>query len=125
MPRVAPRAASVFPGKGRIDAKTGDFIPSIEVGNMAEARTVVLASDAISATTLLQIEPWLCGGELAILPYQKPWMRLDYGFITLRRRMLSPATEIYMQRVREIEQQQVQRNRVLMSQWVPEADGRE
>jgi DNA-binding transcriptional LysR family regulator len=121
LPRVAPRVASIFPGKGRIDAKTGDLIPSIEVGNMAEARTIVLTSDAISATTLLQIEPWLRSGELDILRYRKPWMKLDYGFITLRRRMLSPATELYMQLVRAIEKEQAQRNRELMSQWLPES----
>ena len=47
-------------------------------------------------------------------------MKLDYGFITLRRRMLSSATELYMQRVREIETEQVRQNRELMSQWLPE-----
>lgn len=124
LPRIAPRVASVFPGKGHIDPKTGDLIPLIEVGNMAEARTIVLASDAISATTLLQIEPWLHSGELGILPYRKPWMKLDYGFIYLRQRMLSPATEVYMQLVREIENEQAQRNRELMTQWLPESGGR-
>jgi DNA-binding transcriptional LysR family regulator len=122
--RVPPRMAHNFPGKSSIDAKTGDLIPSIEVENLPTARTVVLGSDAFSATTPLQIEPWLRSGELGILPYEAPWMRLGYGFIYLRHRMLSPATEVYMQLVREIEKEQARRNRELMRQLVPESGTR-
>ncbi len=39
-----------------------------------------------------------------------------HGFIYLRQRMLSPATELFMQLVREIEKEQAQRNRELMRQ---------
>jgi hypothetical protein len=38
--------------------------------------------------------------------------------------MLSPATEVYMQLVREIEKEQARRNRELMRQLVPESGTR-
>jgi len=37
------------------------------------------------------------------LPFQAPWTRLDYGFITLKGRTASPAAEAFMAMVREIE----------------------
>ena len=120
MLRVAPRAASLLPGKSSIDAITGDLVPSIEVDELATARAVVRASNAFSLMTPLQIEPWLQSGEFKVLPFRAPWLKLEYGFIRLRKRMLSPATELYMQLVREIEKGQEKRNRELMNQLVPE-----
>ena len=120
MLRVPPRAANLFPGKSSIDAITGDLAPSIEVDELATARAVVRASDAFSVMTPLQIEPWLQSGEFKVLPFRAPWLKLEYGFIRLRKRMLSPATELYMQLVREIEKEQAKRNRELMGQLVPE-----
>jgi DNA-binding transcriptional LysR family regulator len=120
MLRVPPRLASKFPGKSSIDAITGDLIPSIEVDELATARAVVRASDAFSVMTPLQIEPWLRSGEFSVLPFRAPWLRLEYGFIRLQKRMLSPATELYMQLAREIEKELGKRNHELMNQLVPE-----
>ena len=119
MLRVPPRAANRFPGKSSIDAITGDLIPSIEVDELATARAVVRASDAFSVMTPLQIEPWLQSGEFKVLPFRAPWLKLEYGFIRLQKRMLSPATEVYMQLVREIEKKLAKRNHELMNQLVP------
>ncbi|MEA3302896.1 MAG: LysR family transcriptional regulator [Pseudomonadota bacterium] len=120
MLRIPPRLASRFPGKSSIDAITGDLVPSIEVDELATARAVVRASNAFSVMTPLQIEPWLLSGEFAVLPFRAPWLKLEYGFIRLQKRMISPATELYMQLVREIEQEQAKRNHELMNQLVPE-----
>ncbi len=119
MLRVPPRIASRFPGKSSIDAITGDLIPSIEVDELSTARAVVRASDAFSVMTPLQIEPWLNSGEFKVLPFRASWLKLEYGFIRLRQRILSPATELYMQLVREIEKELANRNRELMNQLVP------
>jgi DNA-binding transcriptional LysR family regulator len=120
MLRVPPRAASQFPGKSSIDAITGDLVPSIEVDELATARAVVRASDAFGVMTPLQIEPWLRSGEFSVLPFRAPWLKLEYGFIRLQKRMLSPATELYMQLVREIEKKLAKRNHELMGQLIPE-----
>ena len=120
MLRVAPRAASLLPGKSSIDAITGDLVPSIEVDELSTARAVVRASDAFGLMTPLQLKPWLHSGEFEILPFRAPWLKLEYGFIRLQKRMLSPATELYMQLVRKIEKEQAKRNHELMNQLVPE-----
>jgi hypothetical protein len=39
-----------------------------------------------------------------------PWLKLDYGFIYLKNRMLSPAAERFMKIVREIETDLTVRN---------------
>lgn len=113
--RLPSRVADVFPGKTRLDRETGELIPSIEVDDLATARNIVQRSDAFGAATPVQIEPWLRSGELRALPFDAPWMRLDYGFIHLRNRMLSPAAVVYMQLVRDIDRELGRHNAKLMS----------
>lgn len=117
--RVPPRGAELMPGQGHIEADTGDRIPHVEVDDLATARAVVLASDAFSAATPVQIEPWLRGDEFRVLPFRANWLRLNYGFITLQDRMLSPATELFMRLVRQIEAGVAARNRELMDELSP------
>ena len=81
---------------------------------------VVANSDAFGVATPLQIEPWLRSGEFRVLPFDAPWMELDYGFIYLRNRMLTPAAEAYMRLVTRIEEEVQSRNQALMQQL---ADG--
>jgi hypothetical protein len=70
--------------------------------------------------TPLQIEPWLQSGEMKALPFRAPWMKLNYGFIYLRSRVLSPATVFYMELVRKIENGIARHNRELMRQIASE-----
>lgn len=116
IPRLPPRGFGVFPGKTRLEADTGDVLPAIEVDNLTSARMVVAASDAFGIATPVQIEPWLRSGEFRVLSFQRPWMELDYGFIHLRNRMLSPAAEVYMALVRSIEDEVRDRNEALMAE---------
>ncbi|HOW74588.1 MAG TPA: LysR family transcriptional regulator [Candidatus Competibacteraceae bacterium] len=115
--RVPPRGAGLVPGKSDLDAETSDLIPQIEVDDIASARAIILVSDAFGMATPLQIEPWLHSGELCVLPYRAPWLKLDYGFIYLKNRMLSPAAELFMKIVREIETDLTVRNRELIDQF--------
>ncbi len=108
--RVPPRGMGLVPGKSELDVETGDLIPHIEVDDVASARAIIRVSDAFGMATPLQIEPWLRSGELCVLPYKAPWLKLDYGFIYLRNRMLSPAVERFMKIVREIETDLTVRN---------------
>jgi DNA-binding transcriptional LysR family regulator len=117
--RVPPRGANRVPGKGFRDAELGDQTPHIEVDELASARTIVLESDALSAATAVQLEPWLRSGQLRVLPFRANWLRLNYGFITLRDRMLSPAAELFMRLVRQIEADLAARNRELTDELLP------
>jgi len=114
MARIPRRGMGLFPGKCQPDAATGGLLPTVEVDDLATARAVVQGSDAFGAATPVQIEPWLRGGELAVLAYRQPWLRLEYGFIHLEDRMLSTAAEAFMALVREIEVEVAARNRELM-----------
>lgn len=114
-PRLPPRAVGIFPGRTRLDRATGDLLPSIEVDDLASARLVVSSSHAFGFATPLQIEPWLRSGEFRVLAFDAPWLELNYGFIHLRNRMLSPAARAYIQVVRRIEAEADERNRALMT----------
>ena len=114
--KLPGRVADRFPGKGRIDPDTGFKVPSIEVDDFTIARNIVLESDAVSASMALQIEPWIRSGELEVLRFRAPLFKTRYGFITRRDRLLSPATKMFMDLVRRIEQDIAARNRALMDE---------
>jgi DNA-binding transcriptional LysR family regulator len=117
-PRLPPRAVGLFPGKNRLDRDSGDLLPSIEVDDLASARLVISSSDAFGFATPLQIEPWLRSGEFSVLAFDAPWLELNYGFIYLRKRMLAPAAQLYMELVRDIEQDASARNERLKKEFV-------
>ncbi len=118
---LPPEMASVFPGKTALDKKSGDLTPSINVEDQTAARTIVAGSNTFSAATPVQIEPWLKSGEFKVLGFQEPWMKVRYGFIYRKDRMLAPAAEAFMQHVREIEMEVTQRNQSLIKELFPDA----
>lgn len=115
-PRLPPRGIGLFPGKTRVDPDTGDLVPTIEVDNLTSARLVVAGSDAFGMATPVQIEDSLRSGEFRVLDFHQPWMELDYGFIYLRHRMLSPAAQAYMEIVRDIDGEMRATNEALMAE---------
>ncbi len=121
--RVPPRGVGLVPGRGELDADTGDLIPQVEVYELTTARALILVSDAFGIAAPLQIEPWLRSGELVVLPYRPSWLKLDYGFIHLRNRTLAPAARRFMAIVREIESELDVRNRRLIRQIFANSEG--
>lgn len=119
--RIPPRGANLVPGKGELDEGTGDLIPHLEVDELTTARTLIMGSDAFGFAAPVQIEPWLRGGDLAVLPYRPPWLKLGYGFISLRNRLPTPAAVRFMALVRGIEADLSIRNRRLLDELVPQA----
>jgi DNA-binding transcriptional LysR family regulator len=114
----------LFPGEFLVDPQSGDLIPAIEVEELVSARAVVLASNALSLAAPIQIERSVRQGELCVLPYWQAGMQLDYGFIWIRNRLLSPAAEMFMDIVRELEVSRAQRNLELFEEFCPQADSR-
>lgn len=88
---------------GWIDPSNGDFVTAIQVDSITAVEQVVLNSDAISAAPVSLIEKELKNRTLVELPFQRPWLRLNYGFIYLRDRTLSPTTEAFMREVEAVE----------------------
>jgi DNA-binding transcriptional LysR family regulator len=120
LPRLPQRALGLLPGEFQIDPESGDLIPTIEVEDLYSARTVVLASDALSFVPPIQIEAAVRRGELGVLPFWQPGMNLDYGFICIRDRLLSPAAEMFMQIVRDLEVDLARRNLELLEEFCPQ-----
>jgi len=115
--RLPPRAKDMILGPYSTNAKTGDIIPSIEVDNISSARTVVSGCDAISLATPLHLEPWLVSGELQVLAYDDTELKLGYGFIFLQDRMLSPLTALYMKKIKTLEIDLIQKNKLLLKRF--------
>ena len=112
--RIPPQMANIFPGKTYLDNKSGDLSPSIKAEDQATAKIIVAGSNAFGVATPVQIELWLDSGEFSVLDFQEPWMKVDYGFIYRRDRMLAPAAEAFMSHVQEIESDISQRNQSLI-----------
>ncbi len=112
--RIPARVARNFPGKAVTEELTNNLIPSIEVEDLAMARIIVAGSDAISAAIPSQVPSLLETGQFALLRYMQSELKLKYGFIYRRDRMLSPAAEMFMKLVRDIEISLEAENRQLL-----------
>jgi DNA-binding transcriptional LysR family regulator len=117
---IPARLAYLFPRNRNIDEATGDVYPPILVEDLHAACAIVTASDAFGVATPLQIEAQLRSGQLSLVPLRAPWLHLDYGFILLASRSLSPAAEAFIDRVKEIELVAAERNRALADEFFGE-----
>ncbi|MBT8354186.1 MAG: LysR family transcriptional regulator [Desulfofustis sp.] len=115
--KLPERLASVFPGRLFRDQGFDYVIPSVEVQELTLSRQIVAESDAFSAATIIQIENELKSGTFSIIPFEADWMSLNYGFIFLRNRALSPAAIEYMEIVRQIEKKIRIRNQVMLKKY--------
>jgi len=113
---IPSRVAHLFPRNSRVDEASGDLFPPVLVEDLTAVRTIVANTDAIGVASPLQIESSLRSGELAVVPLRASWLRLDYGFISLAARSLSPAAEAFMTLAREIDRVIGQRNRALIDE---------
>jgi hypothetical protein len=59
----------------------------------------------------------LQNGTSSVLPFIAPWMTLNYGFMYLPDRVLSPITKKYMEVVREIEEDVRVQNLTLLKNY--------
>jgi DNA-binding transcriptional LysR family regulator len=100
-----------------------DGAVSVEVDELTTARSLILGSDAFGIAAPVQIEPWPRGGDLAVLPFRPPWLKLDYGFIYLRNRLPTPAAVRFMAIIQAIEADLSIRNRHLMDELLPQTPG--
>jgi DNA-binding transcriptional LysR family regulator len=115
-PPIPSRVAHLFPRNRRVDEASGDLFPPVLVEDLTAIRTIVVRTDAFGMASPLQIASWLRSGELAVVPLRAPWMRLDYGFISLEARSLSPAAEAFMALARDIDREVGERNRALIDE---------
>ena len=111
--RIPPRVAAAFPRPpgpaGRIDEKTRDFVPAVEIDVPMQLAAFARNSDALIFGALGLVERELEAGTLAIVRTSSLDIRGSYGFIHLKDRSLSPGARAFMQAVRDEEALCVQR----------------
>jgi DNA-binding transcriptional LysR family regulator len=117
--RLPSRTNTMRPESTGFDRSFGHSRPSIEVENLAMARTIVAESDAFGLAMPLQIEARLRSGEFKVLPYSASKYTPHYGFITLRGRYVSPATHEFMKLARSVEVELASRNLELLHRYTP------
>jgi DNA-binding transcriptional LysR family regulator len=103
MIRLPDRAAHALSDLGKISSETGQWVPPVEVDNYSSIREIIRYSDSITFASRQQVEQWPDSADFHLLPIRAPWLHLDYGFISLRGRTLSPAAIRFKELVREIE----------------------
>lgn len=102
-PRLYRALVGIQPAAGRFDEKHQQFVPAMRVETVSGMKQIVVESDALSAAPRWLIGDEVRRGMLAALPFEAPWLRLNYGFVYLRDRMLSPAARAFMAEVRAVE----------------------
>ncbi len=88
---------------GYFDAASDKFRCRVLVGSFSSAKAVALKSFAICGGIPYQIEREIREGALAVVPFEAPWLNLNYGFMLKRGRTPSPAAMAFMEIVRQIE----------------------
>jgi len=125
--RLAPRVASFLVGHktaGRVDEATGEYVPSIEINTIRMMIEAVLHSDAFGLVPLFTAIELGRDGRLASLPLRPPWLKTNYGFITLKQRTLSPAAEAFMNEVRLVEAELAAEESKALATTAPRKRGR-
>jgi len=110
LPRAVGRA-------GNIDALSGDFIPAIMIDVPMQIADLLAGSDTLALASLALMERDLDAGNVAVVPTSKVAFQAGYGFIYLKDRSLTPATLAYMQEVRAVEKDIVEREEVLARRY--------
>ncbi len=119
--RLPPRHAAALPRNtgraGYIDSFSGDFVPAVDVGTPTILGHLVVQSEVLLLCTLTLVEQDLRTGAVVIVPTPGLDFRASYGFIYLRSRPLSPATEAFMNEVRTQERALVDHESKLEAQF--------
>lgn len=103
----SPGALADIVGKnsalGHLDPVTGRFLPAIQVNSLSLARLIASCSDALFAATAPMLAADIAAGRLVLLDFHIPIMQTGNGLIRRSDRTPSPALELFMQTIRQLE----------------------
>lgn len=116
--RVPASIAEAVPGKAETDQDSGHLVPSVETDNFSTVRMAVAHSNGIGVAIPSQIESELESGDVVLLNFQNPWIAPAHGFIFLKNRAISPATEMFMDAVLKFESKTENKNKLLMDKYL-------
>ena len=117
MPAALGELLSSGGAAGRIDPESRNFLPAITVNSIAAARTIALGCDAMLPIVLSCVEAELESGDLVIIDFMAPWMRVQYGFVSKNERTHSPAAIELMARIRAVEAASVELENRLIAKY--------
>ena len=100
---------------GRIDEASGEYVPAITVASLSAARQIAVRCDAILPIPPVCIESELKSGDLVIIDFALPKIQVRYGFTSRKNRTRSPAALEFMARVRQLEQDAIERDAALIA----------
>lgn len=121
--RLPARVAAHFPEPigvaGTIDPANGDFVPAIEIDVPMQITELLANSDALALATLKMLDPDIIARRVAILPLNTLPIQANYGFIYLKGRSLAPAALAYMDAIRAVEAEIIEREAALLEHYLP------
>jgi DNA-binding transcriptional LysR family regulator len=88
---------------GRLDPYKGTFAPAIMVNSLSLARQIACESNALFPGTAPMLAADQAAGRLVRLNFRIPIMRTNYGIVRRRDRTPSPALELFVKVLREVE----------------------
>ena len=100
--RIAVHVAKSMP-LAKVDRDTGDLSPSLMLDSFAVAKSAVMAGDAIGLAPLTAIETELRASQVALVPFDAPWLHMSYGLFYPRKRSLSRAAQLFVTQLRQVE----------------------
>ena len=104
-PKLPKRAGEFLAGARAIGklAENGQYFePQIECQTLDGCLRIVRACDAIGIAPLTKLEQVPEDG-ITLVPFQAPWLRTNYGILSLRNRTLTPAAIAFCERVEACE----------------------
>jgi len=104
--RIPPRAVGPFlrgGAKGRLDEKTGWFTPAVVSTSLTASLGLCRTTDCVAILPLSVVQTHLAAGEVAVLPFRAPWLRLNYGLAWRSGEPLSRAAQRFIEMAEEEE----------------------
>lgn len=107
---------------GSFDAERGFFVPKILSASLSTSLKLVMKTDVVGAAPLITAHAHVQRGDLALIRFTAPFMRLNYGFMWEAQKHLSPVAQAFMAKIRIAEQDLAARESALreelgMDRW--------
>jgi DNA-binding transcriptional LysR family regulator len=104
---------------GRFDVARDIFKPSVHVNSLAVARRIAMSTDALYPATAGMLADDIAAHRLVALHFDAPYLRTEYGIITLADRSLAPATVEFLAILRAVEAEVVAEEALLAAAAKP------
>ncbi|MEQ1802672.1 MAG: LysR family transcriptional regulator [Gammaproteobacteria bacterium] len=88
---------------GHLDRQTGNFAPAILVNSLSLARQIARDCDALFPGTRAMLDADVAAGHLVCLDFRIPMMQTNYGIVRRRDRTPSPALDLFVSVLRDVE----------------------